>query len=108
VAYCIERAGRRIVYTGDTGPDDALSTWAHGCDVLICECSLPAQMAIKEHLTPEQCGSLAAQVQPRHLVLTHFYPPVEQVDVRAAVAASYTGPVTLARDGWRIELGEEP
>jgi ribonuclease BN (tRNA processing enzyme) len=104
VAYSIERGERRIVYTGDTGPDDALADWARGCDVLVCECSLPTSMAIKEHLTPEQCAALAARAQPRHLVLTHFYPPVERVDIRATVAAQYSGPVTLGRDGWQIEI----
>jgi ribonuclease BN (tRNA processing enzyme) len=107
VAYSIERGGRRIVYTGDTGPDDALADWAHGCDVLVCECSLPESMAIKEHLTPEQCAALAARAQPRHVVLTHFYPPVERVDIRAAMAAQYAGSVTLGRDGWQLELHDE-
>jgi ribonuclease BN (tRNA processing enzyme) len=107
VAYCIERGGRRVVYTGDTGPDDALADWAHGCDLLVCECSLPGSMAIKEHLTPEQCAVLAARARPRHVVLTHFYPPVEQVDIRAVMAARYDGPVTLGRDGWYIDLEDE-
>jgi ribonuclease BN (tRNA processing enzyme) len=106
VAYSIERRGRRIVYTGDTGPDDALADWARGCDLLVCECSLPTPMAIKEHLTPEQCGALAARAQPRQLVLTHFYPPVERVDIRAAVAVQYGGSVTLARDGWCMEFND--
>jgi ribonuclease BN (tRNA processing enzyme) len=104
VAYSIEHGGRRIVYTGDTGPDDAFADWARGCDLLVCECSLPASMAIKEHLTPEQCGQLAARAAPRHVVLTHFYPPVERVDILAAMAAHYNGPVTLGRDGWRMEF----
>ena len=106
VAYSIERGSRRVVYTGDTGPDDALADWAHGCDVLVCECSLPASMAIKEHLTPEQCATLGARAQPKHLVLTHFYPPVERVDILAAVHTQYTGNVTLARDGWQIAFSD--
>jgi ribonuclease BN (tRNA processing enzyme) len=106
VAYCIERGGRRIVYTGDTGPDDALADWARDCDLLVCECSLPESMAIEEHLTPQQCAQLAARAEPRHVVLTHFYPPVERVDIRAAMAAHYNGPVTLGRDGWRIEFDD--
>ena len=106
VAYSIERGGRRVVYTGDTGPDDALGDWARGCDLLVCECSLPASMAIKEHLTPEQCAALAARARPGHLVLTHFYPPVERVDILAAVAEGYDGSITLARDGWSIELND--
>lgn len=107
VAYSIERGAKRIVYTGDTGVDETFGPWARGCDVLLCECSLPESMAIREHLTPAQCGALAAAAAPGRLVLTHFYPPVEQVDIGAAVAASWAGPVTLARDGWRIELGDE-
>jgi ribonuclease BN (tRNA processing enzyme) len=107
VAYAIERGGRRIVYTGDTAFDAALGEWARGADLLLCECSLPAAMAIPTHLTPEQCGALAAIAQPKHLVLTHFYPPVERVDVRALVGVQYAGPLTLADDGSTFEIEED-
>jgi ribonuclease BN (tRNA processing enzyme) len=107
MAYCIRRGGRRLVYTGDTGYDPMFAEWARGADVLLCECSLPATMAIPEHLTPEQCGALAAAALPKHLVLTHFYPPVERVDVRAVVSAHYAGPVTLADDGTTFEIEED-
>ncbi len=107
VAYSITRGGRRLVYSGDTGVDERLADWAHGADVLVCECSLPASMAIQEHLTPEDCGLLAARAAPRHLVLTHFYPPVEQMDVRAIVAARFQGTTTLAHDGWYIDIEDE-
>jgi ribonuclease BN (tRNA processing enzyme) len=107
VAYSMVRGGRRIVYTGDTGPSTALGQWARACDLLVCECSLPAGMGIPEHLTPEQCGELAATAAPHHLALTHFYPPVEQVDIRALVGARYAGPVTLAMDGWHFEIEDE-
>lgn len=107
VAYSVERGGRRIVYTGDTGPSDALAGWARGCDLLVCECSLPSTMAIREHLTPEQCGELAAAAAPKHLALTHFYPPVEDVDIAGIVGARYAGPVTLAADGSYFEIEDE-
>ena len=41
---------------------------------------------------------------PKRLALTHFYPPVEDVDVRAIVGARYAGPVTLAVDGWHFDI----
>lgn len=106
VAYSIERGGRRVVYSGDTGVDPTLGDWARGCDLLLCECSLPAAMAIPSHLTPEQCGDLAARAEPGRLVLIHFYPPLESVDVAAIVATRYAGPLTLAHDGWHIDLEE--
>jgi len=104
VAYSMERGARRIVYTGDTGASAELAAWAHGCVLLVCEWSLPSGMSIASHLTPEECGELAAAAAPKHLALTHFYPPVEQVDIRAIVGAAYTGPLTLAADGWHIEI----
>ena len=102
-----ERGQRRIVYTGDTGLSEALAVWARGCDLLVCECSLPSAMAIREHLTPEQCGELAAAASPKRLALTHLYPPVEQVDIRALVGAHYGGPVTIATDGSTFEIEEK-
>jgi ribonuclease BN (tRNA processing enzyme) len=107
VGYSIVRGGRRVVYTGDTGYDPMFAEWARGADVLLCECSLPDDMGIPEHLTPAQCGALAAAALPKHLVLTHFYPPVERTDVRADVAAHYAGPVTLAEDGATFEIEED-
>jgi ribonuclease BN (tRNA processing enzyme) len=107
VAYSVAYGRRRVVYTGDTGYDPTLAEWAEGCDLLVCECSLPQAMAVPIHLTPEECGAIAAATRPGHLALTHFYPPVEQVDVRGIVAGQYAGPITLAHDGWHIEFGDE-
>lgn len=106
MAYSVEHRGRRVVYTGDTGPDEMLGRWAEGCDVLLAECSLPDSMAIATHLTPSQCGALGAAARPGTLALTHFYPPVEAVDIRGEVAAHFGGTVALATDGWSLELEE--
>lgn len=106
VAYSIRRGGRRIVYTGDMGYDPMFGEWARGADLLLCECSLPEELAIESHLTPARCGALAAAALPKHLVLTHFYTPVERTDIRGAIAAHYAGPVTLADDGSTFEIEE--
>jgi ribonuclease BN (tRNA processing enzyme) len=106
VAYSVEYGRRRVVYTGDTGYDPELAVWAANCDLLVCECSLPQSMAVPIHLTPEECGAIGAAARPTHLALTHFYPPVEQVDVHAIIAEHFHGAVTLAHDGWYIELGD--
>jgi ribonuclease BN (tRNA processing enzyme) len=106
VAYDLVHAGRRMVYTGDTGFDEGLGRWAAGCDLLLAECSLPDDREMAIHLTPRRCGALAALARPRTLVLTHFYPPVEQVDIRAIVGEQFDGRVVLADDGWAMEIEE--
>jgi ribonuclease BN (tRNA processing enzyme) len=95
----------RLVYTGDTGPSTELAAWAGGCDLLLAECSLPESMAIDIHLTPERAGDLARAAGAKRLVLTHFYPPVENTDPARTAGTRFAGPVTAARDGDRFEIG---
>lgn len=106
VAYCICERDRRLIYTGDVRFDASIAQWPDivECDLLLTECSLPDALAVKDHLTPSQAGQLAALVRTKQLVLTHFYPPVELVDIAGEVRAHYAGPVALATDGWSIEL----
>ncbi len=100
VAYSVSGGGSRFVFSGDTGHNEAFAEWAAGSDLLLLECSLPDEFAIPMHLTPRQCGALARIAQPELLALTHFYPPVEDVDIRGQVAESFDGAIALCGDGW--------
>jgi ribonuclease BN (tRNA processing enzyme) len=106
VAYSVSGRGRRVVLSGDTGFDAAFGAWAAGSDLLLCECSLPDALALPIHLTPRECGRLAAIAGPRRLALTHFYPPVESEPIVDQVAEQYAGPVSLCHDGWTVTLEE--
>jgi ribonuclease BN (tRNA processing enzyme) len=104
VAFGITAPEGRLVYTGDTGPSEELAGWARGCALLLSECSLPDDRAIEGHLTPRTAAALAVGAGAGRLVLTHLYPPTEEVDVRAEIAAHYRGSITLAADGDRFEV----
>jgi ribonuclease BN (tRNA processing enzyme) len=106
VAYSVERGSARVVYTGDTAFDTAVAEWARGCDLLLCECSLPEQLAVPTHLTPAQVGVMAEVAEPKRLVLTHFYPPVLEEDIAEIIALRYSGEVIVAVDGWSTEIEE--
>jgi phosphoribosyl 1,2-cyclic phosphodiesterase len=69
--------------------------------------SLPDALALPLHLTPRQCGALAAIALPKRLVLTHFYPPVEAEDIESQVAEQFGGTVIRCHDGWSLDLEEE-
>lgn len=106
LAYAVREGGKRLVYTGDTGPSDDLARWARGCDLLLAECSLPDERGIEIHLTPTTAGALARAANARRLVLTHFYPPIEGTDPASVAARAFGGPVTAARNGDRFTVGE--
>ncbi len=99
VAYSLEHGGRRLVYTGDTGDDPSLAEWAAGCELLLAECSLPDSMPVPIHLTPSETAALAAAAAPGMLVVTHMYPPLEGIDLRAELGARWAGPTVIATDG---------
>src|SRR2546428_10264892 len=99
VALSLTAAQGRLVYTGDTGPSSELARWASGADLLLAECSLPKEMAMDIHLTPEQAGELAPGAQARPPRLKHFHPPVETSDPPRPAGARCTGPGTAARAG---------
>jgi ribonuclease BN (tRNA processing enzyme) len=108
LAYAVRAGDRRLVYTGDTGVSDELARWARSADLLLAECSLPEDRPLDIHLTPRRAGALARAAQARHLVLTHFYPPVEGTDPAGQAADVFGGMVSAARDGDRFVVGAPP
>ncbi|MFQ5550983.1 MAG: MBL fold metallo-hydrolase [Gemmatimonadales bacterium] len=104
VAYAVTADGRRLVYTGDTGPNDALADWADGCDLLLVECSLPDESDIGIHLTPHTVSELVRRASPARVVLTHLYPVVPEAQALATVRETGVDAV-VAADGEVFDLG---
>jgi ribonuclease BN (tRNA processing enzyme) len=99
-AYRVEFDGRAVVYSGDTDWSDSLVELARGADLFILEASKPYK--IPGHLTPEEAGRLAAQAEVQRLVLTHIYPPGDDVDLMAACRQTFPGEIVIAEDGLRL------
>ncbi|MGD9022792.1 MAG: ribonuclease Z [Deltaproteobacteria bacterium] len=105
IAYRItEPSGRSVVYSGDTDVSENLVELAKGADVLICESALPDDMKVPGHLTPSLAGRIAAQADVKKLVLTHFYPECDEVDVAKECRKTYQGPLVLAEDLMELEI----
>jgi ribonuclease BN (tRNA processing enzyme) len=102
LAYRLEAGGRSLVYSGDTDLSDSLVELAQGADLLVLECANPFK--VPGHLTPEEAGRLAARAGVRRLLLTHFYPPCDEVDVVALAAQEYSGEILRAEDGLKITV----
>jgi ribonuclease BN (tRNA processing enzyme) len=98
------RAGKTVVYSGDTGESESLKSLAKGTDLLVCESALPDALKVPGHLTPSLAGDIAAAARVGKLVLTHFYPECDTVNMAAECRRSYDGPLALAEDLMEIEL----
>ena len=124
-AYRFDAADRSIVFTGDTGPSDAVADLAKGADLLISEATNPVdefkegaiktgiwqQMTseeqrnyirhhIEEHLLPEDLGRMAARANVRTVVMTHLQPAPNDDYSRYIneVKNHYSGQVLVAKD----------
>jgi len=125
-AYRIETPHGVIVFTGDTGPSDAVARLAQGADVLIAECSTrgeddlqqfidgmakrnhwPPDRAkdfhahfITEHLTARAVGQLADTAHVKAVLLNHYDPDdkADQAAYVAAVRQNFSGPVFAPDD----------
>ena len=104
VALRFDVDGSRLVYTGDTGPDEDLAPFAHGADLLVAECSLPDDLVGDNHLSPSRLARLARRSGAARLIATHVYPQFRTAcDVAALISeAGYTGPVEVAREGLEV------
>lgn len=90
--------GKVLVYSGDTGYSEKIVHLAKNADLLILECAFPEEYAQPDHLTPSLAGQIAAESGVKKLVLTHFYPLFQGVDIYAHCRKYYSGEIVIGED----------
>jgi ribonuclease BN (tRNA processing enzyme) len=124
-AFRFEARDKRIVLSGDTAPIQAMAEFAQGSDLLVHEAmltegvdALMARMTngddrlrthiLRSHTAAEDVGRIARDAGVARLALNHFVPDgipgFAEGDWEAAVRRTWSGPLTLGRDGVRIDL----
>ncbi|WKX70582.1 MBL fold metallo-hydrolase [Streptomyces sp. XD-27] len=104
--FRIEHGGRTLVYSGDTGPCQALNELAAGADLFLCEAAFThGKEDIPDlHLNGRQAGEAARAAGVRTLLLTHIPPWTDpQLNQRDAQEV-FDGPVELAKAGAVYEV----
>lgn len=132
LSYRFDWPGGSVVFSGDTGPSDALADLAKGADILVSEIDLffaepPLPDAVglridparkeemrahhtKGHLTPRALGELARQAGVKTIVLTHLVPGIQTETVgryAERVAEYFHGEVVLGEDLMIVPLGQQ-
>lgn len=100
--------GYSVVYSGDTDYCENLIKLSQGADILICECSLPDNLKVKGHLCPSLAGKIAADAGVKQLVLTHFYPECDKIDIKSQCRAAFQDSIVLAQDLMTFDLPVKP
>ena len=130
-AYRFDIGGRSIVFTGDTGPSEAVIALAKGADILVSEAlaldeiqgrmqkggqwqaMTPTERAgwtmhmTQEHITPAYAGEMAQRAGVRTLVLSHLGgsgpPGDDYARFGVAAAKAFNGRIIVAKDLMQIQ-----
>lgn len=124
LSFRFDMEDRSIVYTGDTGPSEAVEKLARNADLLISEMmDIPAVLEnIRKvnpnmpqrqldgiewhfrahHLLPHQVGELAANAEVAKVVITHMVPNIRNdamaAGYRAEISEAFDGDIDIAND----------
>ncbi|MDX6250502.1 MAG: hypothetical protein QOF10_3862 [Kribbellaceae bacterium] len=98
-AIRVEHGNKALVYTGDTGPTDALVELARGADLLLSEAALQdndPNNPPRLHLTPADAGEQAKRAGVKRLVITHVPPWFNRDHQTEAARRTFPGEVLTA------------
>lgn len=104
IGFRIETTSGTIVYSGDTDYCNNIVALCQDADLAVLECSTPNNEKIKGHLTPELAAKISSEAQVKHLILSHFYPSCEGIDLIGQCRIYFAGQITLAKDFLRFTL----
>lgn len=102
IGYRITPKGKVFVYSGDAEYSKNLVKLSRDADLLLLDCAKVKPRA--DHLTPEECGILASQAGAKKVVLTHFYPDVERVNIKKLVRKNFKGKIAIAKDLMKVKI----
>jgi ribonuclease BN (tRNA processing enzyme) len=96
----------QLVYAADCSPTSALNGFASPAELMLVEATLPRpeRAGSRGHLTPGEAGEQARAAGAKRLLLVHISDELDAAWARDEAAASFGGPVDVAREGDVYEL----
>jgi ribonuclease BN (tRNA processing enzyme) len=103
LAWRIELAGKRIVFSGDTNGEGGLTQLADNVDLFVAHNAVPEGVAGVErnlHMPPSVIGQIAADAHVKQLILSHRMLRTlgKEKQTQAEIAKRFSGPVEFAND----------
>ncbi|MXW87064.1 MAG: MBL fold metallo-hydrolase [Boseongicola sp. SB0673_bin_14] len=105
--FRVEARGRKIVFSGDTCPNDNLIRHALDADALIHECveygAWTATDIAKDHMQrahtpPAELGRMATEARARLCVTTHMLAASQPDELHRQIRQEFSGPLVIGQD----------
>lgn len=104
IAVRIEKNGKSIGYSSDTGVCENLNKILDNVDLGVVECSFSKAMHDHGHLNSKEAGEIAQRNKIKKLVVTHLKNKAEKADVKKEVQKYFKGKIVVACDLLKIKV----
>ncbi|SHF08238.1 Ribonuclease BN, tRNA processing enzyme [Seinonella peptonophila] len=108
-AMQISNGKTKILYGADAGPQTDWKRMSIEPDLFICEATfLEANRPehLSGHLTAGLAAEAAAQIEAKHLLLTHLFPSMDPMQVKKEAIQRFEGICDVAELGWSITMAK--
>jgi ribonuclease BN (tRNA processing enzyme) len=107
--FAIELTGsddRRLTFSADCSPSDALVEFGADADVMLIEATLPRpeRTGIRGHLTPREAGEHARRARAARVVITHYSDELDADWLREEAEEGFGAEVVLATNGLEFDV----
>lgn len=89
---------KSVFFSGDTGFDEDLVTFAKNMNIGILECSHPNEKPVAGHLTPQETGLFAKLANFKELAVCHMYPENDIPNLKNKIAEKYNSSIIILED----------
>lgn len=93
-----EFEGKSFVFSGDSVKDVGVEKASKNANLFICDASYLKGKANQAHMDTWEIGEIAKASNVEKVILTHFYPNTEGVDMVSEVKEKFSGEVISGQD----------
>ena len=121
--YKIQYSGRTVVISGDAKNDIRVSEIAKNSDLLFHSLGAAKDeiknlddinAILQHHTTPKEAAKIFSLSRPKLAVIIHMvllgkpgFPPMTTMEILETIQKYYNGPLTIAEDLMKFEVGEK-
>ena len=103
-AYRFMIGDKIISFSGDSTKCPNLEKACKNADIFVCDTSYSKGKQTLAHMDTEEIGIISQKNQVKKIILIHFYPQTDNIDLVKEVKENFSGEVIKGKDLMTIEL----
>lgn len=103
-AYRFTVGDKIIAFSGDSTKCSGVEKACRKADIFVCDASYAKGKHTLAHMDTEEVGIIAQKNQVKKVILIHFYPQTENLDLVKEVKENFSGEVIKGKDLMAIDV----